>query len=110
MISSKDAFAPLAQPFTPDHMVYCGASPLYIEEASNDYDISQSNIVAIQNVGCFAMGKTEKAAAAARDLFIDAASVAVYAESFGGYRHMSGELAAFIGGWEVERFRKEKGK
>ena len=104
-LASREAFAPLCKPFTPDHQVYCGADPLFLDNILDiDFD-SPHKIIAVRELGCFACGDGEKAAASARDLFLDAAAIAIYAGNFGGYRHMSDELIEFIANWEVERYR-----
>ena len=62
-------------------------------------------IAALQGLGVFGIGATEKAASLALDLFIDSVKVAVYSESFGGPRFMTHDEIDFINNWEAERFR-----
>jgi rhamnose utilization protein RhaD (predicted bifunctional aldolase and dehydrogenase) len=104
-IVSREAFEPLSKPFTPDHLVYCGAYPRFVGTIREFDPEGPAKITAVQGLGCFACGDTEKAAASARDLFIDAACIAVYAGDFGGYKHMDDEMIGFIANWEVERYR-----
>ncbi|GAH95603.1 unnamed protein product, partial [marine sediment metagenome] len=40
-------------------------------------------------------------------LFLDALKIAVYTESFGGYRFMDKEQIDFIKNWKVEKFRSK---
>lgn len=115
---SKEAFAALNGSFTPDHIVYCKADPLYVEE-SEDLAASVKSafeayvsahgyapkIIFVQNVGMFACGKTKKEADTASVVFEDAIKIATYAMSFGGYLHMSDGLKDFIVNWEVESYR-----
>ena len=113
-VSTEDAFLPLCKPFTPDHIVYCKDEPLFIEP---DADISgkfstyvekkgyKPRIVAVRGIGFFALGNTQKAARQARDLFLDAIKIAVYAGAFGGSCPLTDELTQFISNWEVEQYR-----
>ena len=53
----------------------------------------------------FACGTTEKEAATAQAVMLDAIKVTAYAESFGGVSPMPAFLIDFIINWEVERYR-----
>lgn len=109
----------LMKPFTPDHIVYCKAYPLFVgkgESAKEKYDeyikayIVSPRIVIIEGKGIFAIGADAKQAATAKLLFEDAVKIAVYTESFGGALHMSEELTDFIVNWEVESYRSSQNK
>jgi len=132
-VEDRSSFAPVANPFSPDHIVYYKAEPLFVDciddiirrgdpcgrpegrdkpcPYNNDFDhfIAAKGyvpkIIAVQGVGCFALGKTKKECDTAAALFLDAVKIAVYAESFGGYSHLSKELTDFIVNWEVESYR-----
>jgi rhamnose utilization protein RhaD (predicted bifunctional aldolase and dehydrogenase) len=123
-LAGKDAFAPLSSAFTPDHIVYAGSDPLFLDsgtvkDAENTGALAEAlkrrrektgrlpKIVAVQGLGVFGLGSSEKAAANAVELFNDAVKVAVYAESFGGPLSMPPEQIAFINNWEVERYRSK---
>jgi rhamnose utilization protein RhaD (predicted bifunctional aldolase and dehydrogenase) len=117
LVQSRAAFAPAASAFTPDHIVYAGSDPLFIEKnvnfenAWNDHIEKKGKppkIVALEGAGVFGIGQTEKAAALALELFNDAVKVAVYAESFGGSRFMTAEKIAFINNWEAEQYRSKQ--
>ena len=115
----RAAFAPLADSFSPDHIVYCKAHPLYVEnkgeetaceleKAFREYTGKNGfmpKIIFVQGVGMFACGKTKKEADTASVVFEDAVKIATYAMSFGGAKHMSEELTSFIANWEVESYR-----
>jgi len=107
LVKDRDSFAPLANPFSPDHIVYYGAAPLFLESIENLEISGPSKIVAVQNVGCFALGKTKKECETAAALFLDAVKIAAYTKSFGGYSHLSRELTDFIVNWEVESYRQK---
>ncbi|NLP47779.1 MAG: class II aldolase [Clostridiales bacterium] len=107
----------LMQPFTPDHIVYCGAKPLFLSRAA-EFEKDQeaffgkegyrAKIIILEKHGFIALGKTEKEALTARDVFLDAMKIAVYSQSFGGPSHMTAELTDFIINWEVEKYRQKQ--
>lgn len=114
---SEQAALPLLSPFTPDHIVYCKAFPLFLDDAVNlerkflkykqNYGYAPKIIIA-EGIGIFAAGQNEKDAKTAQLLFNDAMKVAVYSESFGGPLHLSPELTDFIINWEVESYRQKQ--
>ncbi|TVR60309.1 MAG: class II aldolase [Spirochaetaceae bacterium] len=124
-IQSEQTFAEVAGSFSPDHIVYAGHAPLYVEFASDssagaiavgldaavdEYTQkhgSSPKVIAVSGVGVFGCGATEKTARLALDLFQDAVEVAFYAASFGGVSFMPEEEVEFIRGWEVEAFRTQ---
>ncbi|MCR5485676.1 MAG: class II aldolase/adducin family protein [Clostridiales bacterium] len=107
----------LLKPFTPDHIVYCKANPLFVEsfDALRDgfegYKTKYGyppKIVMVKGMGFFAVGESEKKAETARLLFIDAMKIAVYSRSFGGRLPMTDGLTDFIINWEVESYRSKQ--
>ena len=106
--------AALLEPFTPDHIVYCKAHPLYAQDLASvpallaEYMAKHGyrpRVFLLKGIGAFCFGGNEKQAATCRALFADAVKVAVYSESFGGPLHMSRDLTDFIVNWEVESYR-----
>ncbi len=124
-IQSKETFSEVAGSFSPDHIVYAGHTPLYVERthetdagaiaAGMDAAIDEytrkhgasPKVIAVSGVGGFGCGSTEKTAKLAVDLFKDAVEIAFYAASFGGVTFMPDEEVEFIRGWEVEAFRTQ---
>ncbi|NLB35716.1 MAG: class II aldolase [Clostridiales bacterium] len=115
--ASKQSAEPLLRPFTPDHIVYCRAYPLFIDSiAQAEWGFEQyksehgfpPKIVIVRGMGYFAFGENESAAKTAHILFKDAIKIAVYAQSFGGVLHMTDELINFIVNWEVESYRQKQ--
>ncbi|GHV89949.1 hypothetical protein AGMMS50268_04520 [Spirochaetia bacterium] len=118
LVKDRQAFAPVSSAFTPDHIVYAGSDPLFIEDGNDMSSIAAEawkkhrektgripKIAAVQGLGIFGLGNSEKTAKTAVELFIDTVKVAVYAESFGGGRFMDDDQISFINNWEVERYR-----
>jgi rhamnose utilization protein RhaD (predicted bifunctional aldolase and dehydrogenase) len=114
LIESEESFKPVSRPFSPDHIVYAGSDPLFLPDAGAAGEAWKRHvektgripkIVACRKTGVFALGDSEKTAAAAAELFLDAVKISVYAESFGGCRFMSQDQIDFINNWEVERYR-----
>lgn len=123
--AGASAFAPLAAPFSPDHIVYAGSEYLRVDDPSGlallweDFRRRAGRpprIVLVAGLGAFSVmapagpspaeaASAGKAASAAMALFLDACAVAVYSESFGGPSHMSPTQVDFILGWEVESYR-----
>ena len=116
-VGSADAAKELMRPFTPDHIVYCRAYPLWLDSVGEaDEKISAYNknhgfmprVILLRGRGAFCFGESEKRAATAEMLFEDAADIAVYSRSFGGASHMTEELTDFITNWEVEAYRSSQ--
>ena len=114
LVKDRSSFAPVSGAFTPDHIVYSGSDPLFIEEGMNIQNAMKhhaektgghSKIIAIQGFGVFGAAETEAAAEVALDLFKDAVKIAAYSESFGGPLFMAQDKIDFINNWEVERYR-----
>jgi len=114
LASSRKSFFPLSAPFTPDHIVYAGHEFLYIEETGeleaawksyHERNLVDPRIVLVRDLGAFALAAKASVAETAMLFFIDACSIAVFAESFGGVSHMPKERVDFIRDWEVEHYR-----
>jgi rhamnose utilization protein RhaD (predicted bifunctional aldolase and dehydrogenase) len=114
LVKDRASFAPVASAFTPDHIVYAGSDPMFLE-TNTDINKAWKNhvekngvnpkIIAVQGHGIFGAAAGENAANYALDLFKDAIKVSVYTESFGGPIFMTRDKIDFINNWEVERFR-----
>lgn len=115
-------FYPVSSAFSPDHMIYSGSDPLFIEIKDTQPLADQirnawkqhldaigipPKIVAVQDRGIFGIGTSERNAALALALFTDSAKIAVYAEIFGGVRFMTRDKIDFINNWEVEKYRAQ---
>ena len=108
-VKSETAAAAIMLPLTPDHIVYYGASPLYIQDISRlQESYNGEKIILLENEGFFAVGKTEKEAELAALLFTDAIKVVIYAKSFGEIKPLSDDLVNFILNWEAEHYRQKE--
>jgi rhamnose utilization protein RhaD (predicted bifunctional aldolase and dehydrogenase) len=130
LVRDRAAFRPVSSSFTPDHIVYSGGDPLFVEtgdEGASAAGPGGTNldrlrgawkkylektgripkIAALRGMGVFGIGPSEKTARLALELFTDTVKVAVYAQSFGGERFMSQDKIDFILNWEVERYRSK---
>jgi len=116
LVKDRASFAPVSSAFTPDHIVYAGSEPLFIEANTSagfrdawtqfvEKTGRKPKIVAVQGLGVFGVGASKKAALLALELFRDAIKVAVYSQSFGGPLFMTKDKIDFINNWEVERYR-----
>jgi hypothetical protein len=116
----REGVAPVMAPFTPDHIVYCKARFLYLDEGDVRGGASAvaaraeafraeagyaPRVALAQGLGAFLCGAARREAEDARALFLDALAIAAYARFFGGPSHMPEDLVAFIENWEVESYR-----
>ncbi|MDR0590065.1 MAG: class II aldolase/adducin family protein [Spirochaetaceae bacterium] len=122
LVEDAAAFYPVSSAFTPDHIVYSGGAPLFIdtgEKGDMAGPIGEAwkarlektgvppKIAALRGVGVFGLGPSEKAARLALELFADTVKVAVYSQAFGGPRFMAADKIDFITNWEVEHYRSK---
>ncbi len=114
---NHESAKPLLRPFTPDHIVYCGPWPLYLEntkgakEALTAFEKEKGvtpKILLLEGTGAFIMENSAPDREKADLLFRDAMKVAVYAQSFGGPLQMTEDLTDFILHWEAESYRKSQ--
>ena len=107
-LADAAAFAPVSSSFTPDHIVYAGFKPLFVEQEADVVQAFKAfektyavmpKIVCVQGLGVFSMGEKPM------PLFLDSVAISVYSESFGGPRFMDEAMIDFIRNWEVEKYR-----
>ncbi len=118
--SSADSFAPFRSfGYTPDHLVYCKAEPVWIPaDSESDVGYLQEavsrfreqykavpRVFAVEGKGAIAAADSPSVAESAAALFEDLLSVVGYAESFGGPKLMPKDKIEFILNWEVESYR-----
>lgn len=118
LCESYEAFEALVRPMSPDHIVYCKSTPMFVSDFSvgalrkqfNDFEAKNKflpKIVFVKNVGMFAIGKNPKDTQTTTDVWLDAVKISVYARSFGGIHPMSEKMVDFIANWEAESYRSK---
>ena len=114
--ASAEAFSVLREPLSPDHIVYCKAEPLFLEDTDPQNIIRAfreledrrgfaPRVVFLRGVGMFSIGATYNDALTTEAVWLDALKITVYADSFGGVSHMAPAMVDFIVHWEVESYR-----
>ena len=115
---SKEAFAKVAAPFTPDIIVYCKSHFIWLEDADvakaekaiEDYVAKYGHtpkVILIKGIGLVAVGDNAKNAGIITEVFCDAMKVACGAQTFGGEHGMEPKWIDFIDNWEVENYRRK---
>ncbi len=120
--SSQEDFSKIAQPFTPDGIVYCNAEPLFVDHDGLEQDILKTfvaaldnyrknhgfdpKVILIKNLGMVGIGESSSATEVTLDVFEDVMKIALLAENYSGPRPMSEDAIRFIENWEVEAYRK----
>lgn len=126
-IASREALAPVAGAFSPDHIVYSGHLPCFVPcpatltsppavqaevlHAVHDYVEREGvapRIVVVEGRGVVAATATARKTEVAYLLFRNALAIAAYAESFGGSLFMPPDQVDFVRNWEVEKFREKQ--
>jgi len=114
VVKNSASFEKVHSSYTPDYIVYAGPEMLFVEDLDGiGQDIDQykerngcyPKVIAVKMIGVFALGDEENSSHVTMLFFLDALKIAIYAESFGGYKFMNKEQIDFIKNWEVEEFR-----
>ena len=120
--SGKEQFAQVAVPFTPDMIVYCKSTYIYLDASDTDTLLRQAEeqiesyilrhghtpkVLFIRGVGLVAAGSHPREADIITDVITDAMQVALYAQSSGGPHGMETPWIDFIDNWEVENYRRK---
>lgn len=118
----KSGFDKIAKPFTPDIIVYCKSSYIFIEAESDEEILKQAEeeieafvsgkgytpkVLLIKGIGLIAVGDSSRNAQIITDVFTDVMKVAFFAQSFGGEHPMERAWIDFIDNWEVENYRRK---
>jgi len=123
LLKDQASFYPVSNGYTPDHVVYCKAEPLFVESANEieeQYAILEKaiadygkkwgfapKIVAVQGLGIFAHGNTKKNADICAEVFMDSVKIFVYCIAFGGPNFLTPAMIDFITNWEAESYRSK---
>ena len=115
---SRENFAKVAVPFTPDIIVYCKSHYIWLEDADvakaekaiEDYIAKYGHtpkVILVKGIGLVAVGDNAKNAGIITEVFCDAMKVACGAAGFGGQHGMEPAWVDFIDTWEVENYRRK---
>lgn len=120
--ANNTQFQGIAQPFTPDNVMFCKAAPLFIEITSSPHHIVEKlpalleqylqkwgytpRLFVLKNLGVIGIEDNEKAVQILLDFFDDVLQVSFYSQNFGGPKFLSRPAIDFIDHWEVEKYRK----
>ena len=115
---SKENFAKVEAPFTPDIIVYCKSHYIWLEDANvqkaekaiEEYIATYwhtPKVILIKGIGLVAVGDNAKNAGIITEVFLDAMKIAAGARSFGGEHAMEKDWIHFIDNWEVEKYRRK---
>jgi rhamnose utilization protein RhaD (predicted bifunctional aldolase and dehydrogenase) len=100
-------------PVSPDHIVYAKSYYLLTEPTTEAVSIFEQKhgykpyVIAFDDA-VYGVGPTEKKAALALELALDAARVCQLANAFGGIDTMTDRAREFIENWEVESYRSKQ--
>ncbi|MCK4698817.1 MAG: SDR family NAD(P)-dependent oxidoreductase, partial [Bacteroidales bacterium] len=119
---SIERFREVSIPATPDMVVFCKPSWLYIENIDtvqdiineaqkkiNDFKIKNGyypKILVLKNIGVIGLDDNYHSLNILLDVFENLLKVNYYANKFGGYKSLTPEQIKFIDEWEVEKFRR----
>ena len=118
-LKDEASFEPLSESPTPDHIVYSGYRPLWINNADEMKEKALAfeknegffpRIIAVKGRGIIACHTSENKADTAAELFWDHLKIAGTARAFGGIQFMPEENVNFIRNWEVEKYRASMSK
>jgi rhamnose utilization protein RhaD (predicted bifunctional aldolase and dehydrogenase) len=117
-VRDKESFSEIEKAFTPDHIVYCKARYLFIDDSNEQEAFKEitgfnkkygyyPKIIAIKDKGLLIIEESESALQVVRDLILNMMKISYYARSFGGSKPLSKGHIAFIESWEAENYRKQ---
>ena len=118
---SEENQAKIASPFTPDAIVYCKSTYIFLNDEEPEAVLAeaakaipaytskfgyQPRVFLIKGIGLVASGDNAAQCDIILDVFEDAMKIAYLAESFGGVHPMTQTQIDFINNWEVENYRR----
>ncbi|MDR3367247.1 MAG: SDR family NAD(P)-dependent oxidoreductase [Prevotellaceae bacterium] len=120
--SSEESFKKISRPFSPDVIVYCKSSYIYVDGSSEEAVLLAAEkkidaytgqhgytpkVMLIKGVGLVAVGDNAAGCDVILDVFLDMMKIAFLAQSFGGEHPMTQAQVDFIDHWEVENYRRK---
>lgn len=119
---SKARMKLISKPFSPDIIVYCKSSYLFLEQEVQAADIQARmesfestygyypKVIVHEGGGLTLVEENEKSLSIVREVYLDLMKISYLSEQFGGPHFMSPEQISFIDNWEVEHYRRKVAK
>lgn len=120
--SSQENYQKVSRPFSPDGIVYCKSSYIYIGEQGEEAILKSAQqqieayvakngytpkVILVKGIGMIAVGDNAAGANTIAEVFEDTLKIAWLAQSFGGEHPMTQAQIDFIDNWEVENYRRK---
>ncbi len=125
-LENKKTYSAISSAFTPDIIVYCKSSFIYIENSTNPEKIIDAvqkeckkfvaqhgflpKVILIIGIGLIAIEENAKSVETVLDVYEDLMKISFYSNYFGGPKFLSAAQIDFIDKWEVENYRRAKAK
>lgn len=121
-IESKEHFAKISKPFSPDIIVYCKSNYIYIDSDGTEAILAKAQqeieaykakygyapkVILIKGIGLVAVGDNAAGCDIIAEVYQDMMKIAYLAQSFGGEHPMTQAQIDFIDNWEVENYRRK---
>ena len=122
VIESKERFAKISKPFSPDIIVYCKSNYIYIDSEGTEAILETARkeieaykakygyapkVILIKGIGLVAVGDNAAGCNIIAEVYQDMMKIAYLAQSFGGEHPMTQAQIDFIDNWEVENYRRK---
>ena len=120
--SGRDQYRKISRPFTPDIIVYCKSSYLFLEKGLKQKETGERlrefektkgyfpKVLVEEKGGLIIVEESEKSIQTVLEVFTDMMRISLLSEQFGGPHFMSDEQISFIDNWEVENYRRSVAK
>jgi len=120
--ASKQRLQLVSQPFSPDIIVYCKSSYLFLEPDVHARDIQgivetfenthgyYPKVIVQEGGGLTVVEESEKSLATVGEVYLDLMKISYLSDQFGGPHFMSPDQIRFIDNWEVEHYRRKVAK
>lgn len=116
--SNRDQYQKISRPFTPDIIVYCKSTYLFLEKGVKrkvaelrleEFERTRGyfpKVIVEEQGGLIILEENEKSIRTVLEVFTDMMKISLLSEQFGGPHFMSDEQISFIDNWEVENYRR----
>lgn len=116
--ASKERFAQISRPYSPDIIVYCKSNYLFLEQQWGREQIHSQlknfkstygyypKVIVEEQGGLIITEENEKSIKTVLEVYQDLMKISYLSEQFGGPHFMTEEQIAFIDSWEVENYRR----